>query len=597
MDFGRTAPGGTGSRERDRHNHARRGSQQDGGSRHFGPSGSRRGNTEAGPAHDSEDGGDSSQPPSLAVRLMQVAGEYELERKRQLSRAESRIAELQEAARAAERLAWSQGKQIEALNRQLTKATAELEASTKRENAGGTYVHVGGDSAGVVAALTREVLALRFELAEKSLLLARAHATPAQESTRNVANATQWLDAVVEAGQDVDQAAWRSANGSSAQGPVDPTVAAMTTNALVSLACDQDETERLFSKLLMATPGSGRPLVAPHLPTREELLLAAERGMEAEFFAMLEPLSLLAPSSMDAATGSGSGDGSAEDTESKSLHDALHTMAAAREQQLQLTLGHALRLAAWGGHLRIVRRLLSVHGCPLNVRSVNDGKARTALHGAALAGHEDVIRTLVAHAAAMQAKAGDSSKGKERRSAGPVPTIDFDDTDADLATALHLAASANQVAVVKYLLLNGADANQRSAAGSAPVDVARAANAASCVRLLTDKNMLFWNSSVRANKEYNEKRFEEAMGSYSIALELAPHCSMVRVAPLRGVVTVTDTCVCVCVCVGVVCVCVGSVVDVLTRPGHAALQPSTGGVSPGSTLPRRRRLHCGAGSG
>eukprot|EP00500_Bicosoecida_sp_ms1_P000567 CAMPEP_0203811330 /NCGR_PEP_ID=MMETSP0115-20131106/3498_1 /ASSEMBLY_ACC=CAM_ASM_000227 /TAXON_ID=33651 /ORGANISM="Bicosoecid sp, Strain ms1" /LENGTH=213 /DNA_ID=CAMNT_0050720153 /DNA_START=29 /DNA_END=667 /DNA_ORIENTATION=- len=43
---------------------------------------------------------------------------------------------------------------------------------------------------------------------------------------------------------------------------------------------------------------------------------------------------------------------------------------------------------------------------------------------------------------------------------------------------------------------------------------------------MADKNILFWNCSVRANRHYNDKRYDDAIAAYSEALALAPQCSM-----------------------------------------------------------------------
>ena len=370
---------------------------------------------------------------------MQVAGEYELERKRQWQRAEARISELQEAKQSAERLAWSQGKQIEALNRQLTKTRERLEREISER---GTAVHDSEASSALM------LLGLRQELANKDILLARVRDS---YKALGLAGVFDSIEAAVDLAV--------------------PDVASSASPAL--LGCDVSDKARLLDHVRSTSAGAAA----------EQLLQAAEAGDV--------------------------------DVISDILHPA-YDASRQREwvQRARCTLGHALRQAAAGGHVGVVRTLLAA-GAPWNVRSVSDGLAHTAVHVAASRGHEAVLRLLVSHANTSKAEG--------------VPPVDVNDGDTTTATPLHLAAAHNRTSVVKYLLLNGADPNAKDKSELTALDTATAAGAQTCVRLLTDKNMLFWNSSVRANKQYNEKRYAAAIETYTVALNLAPDCSMVCV--------------------------------------------------------------------
>jgi hypothetical protein len=71
-------------------------------------------------------GGDGS-PPTLAVRLMSVAAEYELQTRRERQRWEDKVADLKAANADLEQQNWTQSQQLEALSRKLEAAIAEMQ--------------------------------------------------------------------------------------------------------------------------------------------------------------------------------------------------------------------------------------------------------------------------------------------------------------------------------------------------------------------------------------------------------------------------------------------------------------------------------------
>jgi hypothetical protein len=68
--------------------------------------------------------------PSLAVRLMSVAAEYELQTRKERSRWESKIADLTATNAELEKQGWAQANQIESLSRKLEAAVAEMQKFT-----------------------------------------------------------------------------------------------------------------------------------------------------------------------------------------------------------------------------------------------------------------------------------------------------------------------------------------------------------------------------------------------------------------------------------------------------------------------------------
>lgn len=98
--------------------------------------------------------------PSLAVRLMQVAADYELEKKAEREALEREIDRLHERNRDLDRRVWSQNKQIEEMGQKLSEVTSEMQKRTQSVDE-----HID--------ALTRELIAVKFAFADCVKLLER----------------------------------------------------------------------------------------------------------------------------------------------------------------------------------------------------------------------------------------------------------------------------------------------------------------------------------------------------------------------------------------------------------------------------------------
>ena len=112
--------------------------------------------------------------------------------------------------------------------------------------------------------------------------------------------------------------------------------------------------------------------------------------------------------------------------------------------------------AAEEGFLDRAKRLLA-KGADVNAHSVH---GETALHRAALAGHEKVVRLLLDHGAQVGAF---NAKGE---------------------TPLHYASAAGDVKVATMLLEAGADPNTRDSAGRTPRALASSTQGAAARRVL-----------------------------------------------------------------------------------------------------------------
>lgn len=196
-----------------------------------------------------------------------------------------------------------------------------------------------------------------------------------------------------------------------------------------------------------------------------------------------------------------------------------------------------LRASAARGATEEVRRSLE-RGVSPAVPSSHDLLLRTALHSASAGGHEAACKVLLKHTAAQsQEQAADAAaKLASARDADPLARASaaadvarargmlgrlLDAQDSLGCTSLALAARGGHAAVCKLLLLQGADPAIEDEDGAAPEAAASEAGHAAALRVLQEPSVLFWNASVRANRLYAERRYNEAIGAYSAALELA----------------------------------------------------------------------------
>jgi hypothetical protein len=359
---------------------------------------------------------------SLAVRLMNVAGEYELERKAERARLEERAASAEARAASAERLLADAQESSNALQKRVQMLQADLESASS-----GAGTRLRG--------LQRALLASRFALADAA-------------------------QGVLELEEGLAAAA-----GGSALGVLEPNVLARlapTADKLAASRAAVAATSRWSSSALSAYAAAGD-----------------ERAVEA----------LLLP------------------TEGK------ENASVAPPPVVASALGTALSAAVLAGSVRMVRLLLE-SGADAGSRSLDDGMLHSLLHVAAGAGQEGSLKLLL---------------GKENASAG----LGVDDRDAYGRTPLHHAAAGNHAAACKMLLMAGADPALKDVHGHTAAEVAAGGAegwayesgelrpngaALAAAAILSDRGLSFWAASVRANRCYNERRFEAAIDAYGAAL-------------------------------------------------------------------------------
>lgn len=493
---------------------------------------------------------------------MQVAGEYELGVKKDKQRLEGRISALAERNDQLERHSRQQAIDSEALGTKAARLSSELERlqSAHEER---------------MRALEAELVEARFDLHDRTAQLVdvlRAHHTAGQRASHILADASK-------AGSD------ENAGPGSAVKLFEPVAAA------VAASFGGASLERALADL-----ESGAKATAQY--SRASLLAAAELGREATVQAILQPAKSVIANRLGAAANE---DGSAAAGEPAMLRSAsagsdagAGTLSKAGagsgliSAMAAKTLGEALLRACRGGHTSVVRRLLA-SGATLSARS-SDGLWQNALHVAAAAGRDGVVKALlgakeVGTARPPPAPPAPTDGSPAPPPPAPAPLIHLDDGDSLKRTPLHLAAAGNFSEVVRLLLLNGAAPTAVDIHGLTPGDVSRgtrelAASAASGAaaaaagsagastsrsssskgvastasaaasardfpffrsgampvngpcpaahRMLGDASIIFWNASVRANRHYADRRFAEAIAAYSVALELVVSANMVR---------------------------------------------------------------------
>eukprot|EP01029_Cantina_marsupialis_P024255 TRINITY_DN6186_c2_g1_i1.p1 TRINITY_DN6186_c2_g1~~TRINITY_DN6186_c2_g1_i1.p1 ORF type:complete len:812 (+),score=221.98 TRINITY_DN6186_c2_g1_i1:56-2491(+) len=101
-------------------------------------------------------------------------------------------------------------------------------------------------------------------------------------------------------------------------------------------------------------------------------------------------------------------------------------------------------------------------------------------------------------------------------------TIDADRYDRQQCTAFHHACMYNNQHAIKVLMRNGVDVDKLDRNGEKAIDMITDDESLS---ILQDQHLHFWNSSVRANNLYHEKRFDLASEAYGKALGLVEYCT------------------------------------------------------------------------
>jgi len=202
-------------------------------------------------------------------------------------------------------------------------------------------------------------------------------------------------------------------------------------------------------------------------------------------------------------------------------------------------LDDALRAAAAAGHVDAVAALLREGADPLRRWDGDDLLRRTPLHAAAAGGHEAACKALIRHAqtrsqakaaaaTAEAQRAGDAGDASARAAAADALASARGETgflldalDTTGCSPLVLAARAGHASVCKTLLLQGADPSAADEDGVDPAAAAEEEERTAALSVLADGSVLFWNASVRANRHYSERRYAAAIGAYSAALRLA----------------------------------------------------------------------------
>lgn len=143
---------------------------------------------------------------------------------------------------------------------------------------------------------------------------------------------------------------------------------------------------------------------------------------------------------------------------------------------------NALIFAAQAGHEEIVRTLLD-KGAGISSQELYDGL--TALHWAARLGHESIVRLLLERGAGVNCQDGlNTYRPYSRRRL--VSSLSKRYVMGRNNTALHWAAYAGHDSVVKVLLENGASVNVRNTLQDTPLIIATAMASESMIKLLID---------------------------------------------------------------------------------------------------------------
>lgn len=370
---------------------------------------------------------------------MQVAGEFELEKKRERQRHESRIAEL-----AGDKLA------LERNNRELKDLNIGLQSQVARLKVDLEDAVSSQDQR--TKSLENALMLARFEVAERTEALLSLHEQLASlagfESTATFADTLQLPDDELDCNHDEN-----GGNGSSAAITAAPSSSAVVSMDRHCIVAGRDALASLVPSLMNIRAACTGPRLqelraaskAANRWSKETLLQAAEQGDEATVESIL--------SAADHRDGKA---GLSVDENGVLSPKSTGTLSAV----VASTMSAALRCAIKGGHSGIVKQLLAA-GASVAGRSKEDGLLQSVVHVAAAHGHEHLLKLLLS-------KEGGAATSSPAAAAG----LTIDDQDAYRRTPLHLAAAGNHAYVVKYLLLQGADPTVRDSNGLVAIDLA-----------------------------------------------------------------------------------------------------------------------------
>ena len=459
----------------------------------------------------------STSHQSLSVRLMAVAGEFDLERKRERERFEQKNAQLSDENAVLERSQIDLKNENAALTKRVAKMAVDLETQQAAVDA-------------KTRSLERALMTARFELAERTRML-----FDLQTGFLDIAKEVQTL---ADVQWKEEEAAITVASTSSSSSS---TTTTMKTVLGPSLSANVQKMRSLSSSLTDVSELSAAVRESSKFG-REALLMAVEAGDVDSVDSLLGGGKSLNNSSSSFAYLSNSASKGADKPNLPSPAD--------------MALSQAVRIAAKNGHAGVLKRLL-IAGASAGGRGlaseVSGSLMHTCLHIAAMSGHEEIVKILLA------------PLGTETSAKSPIASagISIDDRDAYRRTPLHLAAAYNRASIVKLLLREGADALARDIHGHTPLELAEtgttaSASAAAAVATkakisgssqnaaqsgprcgpcyvsgeigtfpaapaaaasLSDPSVLFWNGSVRATRSYNEKRFKLAIEAYTSCIE------------------------------------------------------------------------------
>jgi DnaJ homolog subfamily C member 7 len=489
--------------------------------------------------------GEERSAPGLAVRLMQIAGEFELDRKREKQELDDQVSRWKLRAKEAEDREEALKVEVEQLKADLEAKTAELERQSK-------LAKIGGDTS------SKQWSLLRYGLSDLYRLFSglRVEVNPAETLDLLGAAATANAARLRKGDENTDPSASVPASGGGllsrqiAIPDLSPGTSAVvlgggskTVQALLAVM----KLSQSASKAVGSAVDKERWIHDARATLDGSVLVENEvdrcwSDLQQGGFSWLSNTLSVAPSMVSAAPAgllSAAIRGDAMAIEEVLVGRAEDVALSITEQSpvMQGLLEAATRMACHGGHVPVVARLLQ-EGVSLLSRSQEDLLRQTPLHVAAWAGHDGVCKQLLKHASSESSRL--SSAAAERLSSLPADDKEARDAatkDALLArgivgrvldaqdtmgrTALFLAASKGHATVCKLLLLQGADPAIPDEDGAFPEAAAEDEGHEDTLRVLQDSSVVFWNASVRANRLYSERRYNEAIGAYSIALDKA----------------------------------------------------------------------------